>query len=309
MNKNYMTYPMKYMRITCRYDQGSHKNHSYNITDDKVDYPIDDGGKDSGIDPIYCPCDEMKVTRVMGVGTTKATNTIWLVSTSPVITPTFIDYAYMSLTHPNDDDIKNIKVGDIYKRGEIICHEGMDGATNNHVHLTCGKGYSDTLVQNANGKCVIKGDSKKPEDVFFIDRNFTKELWGGYLIWRDLPTINKVGTPVARDTSKNQIEVLVDNLNAREEATVNSNSFGYINKGIYDVLEEINKDDYLWVKVENYFIATKDEWCKYYKKETDECSTKLEELEKNYPKLIFTCNESGKYLIYLEKGSKLYLKT
>ena len=47
----------------------------------------------------------------------------------------------------------------------------------------------------------------------------------------------------------------------------------------------------------------------YYKKETDECSSKLEQLEKNYPKLLFTCNESGKYLIYLEKGSKLYLKT
>lgn len=309
MNKNYMTYPMKYMKITCRYDQGSHKNHSYNITDGKVDYPIDDGGKDSGIDPIYCPCDEMKVTRIMGVGTNVTTNTVWLVSTTPVVTPTFIDYAYMSLTHPNDDDIMNIKVGDIYKRGEIICHEGKDGATANHVHLTCGRGYSDNLEKNANGKWIITGDSKKPEDIFFINHNFTKILNSGSLSWKDLPTISNVGTPTDRDTSKNQIEVLVDNLNARAAATINSNSYGYINKGIYNIIDEKQETDYLWVKIENYWIATKEGWTNYYKKTEDEGSDKIQDILTQFPKLIFTCDKSGKYLIYLEKGAKLYLKT
>ena len=37
MNKNYMIYPMKYMRITCRYDEGAHKNHNINVTDGKVE--------------------------------------------------------------------------------------------------------------------------------------------------------------------------------------------------------------------------------------------------------------------------------
>ena len=96
MNKNYMIYPLKNMRITCRYDEGSHKNHNTNVIDGNIDYPIDDAGKDTGRDPIYCPCDEMRVTAIKGVGNPSITNTIWLVSTSPVITPTFTDIAYLS---------------------------------------------------------------------------------------------------------------------------------------------------------------------------------------------------------------------
>lgn len=185
MNKNYMIYPMKYMRITCRYDEGSHSKHCINVNDGKIDYPIDDGGKDIEKDPIYCPCDEMKVTEVKGVGST-STNTIWLVSTTKVIIPTFTDIAYISLTHSNDIDFNNIKVGDIFKRGEIICYEGTDGTQGNHIHITCGRGSSNNWIQNSNGSWVIEGDSKKTEDVFFIDRNFTKELWNGHLNWRYL---------------------------------------------------------------------------------------------------------------------------
>ena len=307
MNKNYMIYPLKNMRITCRYDEGSHKNHNTNVIDGNIDYPIDDAGKDTGRDPIYCPCDEMRVTAIKGVGNPSITNTIWLVSTSPVITPTFTDIAYLSLTHSDDRDFINIKVGDIFKRGEIICYEGTSGATSNHIHLTCGRGYSDNWRQNSNGKWIIAGDSKKPEDVFYIDREFTKELWGGYLIWKDLPQKNKVGTPVERREEVNQIEVLVDNLNARENNTIASTSYGYINKGIYDIVEEKDNDNYHWVKVENYWIATKEGWTKYYPKKNT-CEEELDSLKKEYPRLIFTCDKSGKYIIYLEKGSKLYLK-
>ena len=99
MNKNYMVYPLKNMRITCRYDEYSHAKHNIGVTDGKIDYPIDDGGKDTGKDPIYCPCDEMIVTAIRGIGSSITTNTIWLVSTTQVVTPTFTDYAFMTLTH------------------------------------------------------------------------------------------------------------------------------------------------------------------------------------------------------------------
>lgn len=305
MNKNYMVYPLKYMRITCRYDEASHKKHCINVADGKIDYPIDDGGKDQGQDPIYCPCDEMKVTAIKGIGNS-STNTIWLVSTTPVITPTFTDIAYISLTHSNDSDFKNIKVGDTFKRGQIICYEGTDGTTSNHIHMTCGRGSSNNWAQNSNGSWVIVGDSKKPEDVFFIDRSFTEELWGGYLIWEDLPKKEKVGNPVSKDENIDQIEVLVDNLNARSNNSINSTSYGYMNRGLYNIIEQKENEGYLWVKVENYWIANKEGWTKYYKK-TDNCSEKLLELQNEFPKLIFTCPQSGKYLIYLDKGKKLYI--
>ena len=308
MNKNYMTYPMKNMRITCRYDEASPRKHCINVSDGLVDYPIDDGGKDTGRDPIYCPCDEMKVTAIRGVGNSSVTNTIWLVSTSAVVTPTFTDIAFMTLTHPNDSDFATIKVGDIFKRGEIICYEGTDSATSNHIHLTCGRGNSSSWKQNANGAWIMDGNSYKPEDVFYIDRNFTTELWGGYLIWKDLPEVHYVGNPVSRNTNVNQIEVLVDNLNARSDASTDSMSYGYLKKGFYDVVSEQDRNDYHWVKVESYWIATKEGWTKMYPKTTTTCEEKLKELEASYPRLIFTCNQTGKYLIYLQEGSQLYLR-
>ena len=39
MNNNYMIYPMKSMRITCRYDEGSHKGHNIDVSDNNKDYP------------------------------------------------------------------------------------------------------------------------------------------------------------------------------------------------------------------------------------------------------------------------------
>lgn len=312
MTKNYMTYPLKNMRITCRYDEGSHRNHCINVADGLVDYPIDDAGVDTGRDPIYCCCDEMKVTNIQGVGN-GYTNTIWLVSTSPVVTPTFTDIAYIALTHSNDSDLKNIKVGDTFKRGEIICYEGVDGATANHIHMSCGRGYCDNWKQNSNGAWIMTpGTSVKPEDVFYLDRSFTNEIWGGSLNWKELPKEEKkiVGTPISRDPSMNQVEVLVDNLNARSDPSTTSSSNGYIRKGIYQVLEEKKQADYVWVKVESYWIAMNENWTKYYPKEesTSTCQEELEQLQKNYPRLIFRCNKTGKYIIRLEAGKSLYLK-
>lgn len=296
MIKNYMIYPLKNMRITCRYDEGSHKNHNVNVKDNIVDYPIDDGGIDSGKDAIYCPCDEMRITAIRGVGNSSVTNTIWLVSTSKVVTPAFTDYVYITLTHSDDSDIRDLKIGQTFKRGEIICHEGVDGAASNHIHITCGRGESTTWKQNSNGSWVIYGNSKKPEEVFFIDRSFTNEIWGGYLPWVELT--QKVGSPVARDTSVKQIEVIVDNLNARISPSLSSEKLGYVNSGIYNVVDSIEKEGYTWVKIDNFWIATNSDWVVFY----DE--NKEKEIK---PRLIFTCNETGKYIIYLEKGSKLYI--
>ena len=186
---NYAIYPCKTMRITQNYKgKTSHKPHT---TGTPKDYPIDEGCSDTGKDYIYCPCDEMKVRRVYGVGT-KGTNTIWLESTDKVsFADGSEDYMTMLITHPDDADLKNIKVGDIFKRKEKITREGKDTATANHLHISVGKGKMKGAgwMQNSKGKWVLTTTktASKPEDIFYIDPDFTKVVSSGSLKFKTLP--------------------------------------------------------------------------------------------------------------------------
>lgn len=186
---NYVTYPFKTMRITQNYSgKTSHKPHTAGTP---KDYPIDEGGADSGKDFIFCPCDEMKIRRIYGVGT-KGTNTLWLESTEKA---TFADgtkdYFTLMITHPDDENVKNLRVGDVFKRGEKITREGKDGATANHLHISAGKGRmkGSGWMQNSKGKWVLTTTDKasKPEDIFYIDPDFTKVISSGSLKFRQLP--------------------------------------------------------------------------------------------------------------------------
>lgn len=185
---NYATYPCKIMRITQNYKANtSHKPHT---TGYPKDYPIDEGCADTGKDYIYCPCDEMKLRRIYGVGT-KGTNTIWLESTDKV---NFADgtqgYLTLMITHPDDEDIKKLKVGDIFKKGEKITREGKDGATANHLHISVGKGKmkGSGWMQNSKGKWVLttSDTASKPEDIFYIDPDFTKVISAGGIKFKQL---------------------------------------------------------------------------------------------------------------------------
>lgn len=184
MKKNY--FGMETMRITQNYNgKTSHYNHSHG---NPADYPIDAAGAGSGQSAYFAPVD-MKVTAIKGVGS-GATNTIWLVSTEKVQTPTFTDYVFLALTHWNDNDSaikKHNKVGSIVKAGEIICYEGTDGATANHLHIVCGRGSSDNWVKNNKGSWVITGNSLPPEKVMYINDDFTTCASSGGLVFKSMP--------------------------------------------------------------------------------------------------------------------------
>lgn len=181
-------FPMETMRITQNYNgKTSHYNHSHGTP---KDFPIDIAGAGAGQSAVFAPAD-MKVTAIRGVGS-GVTNTIWLVSTEKVQTPTFTDYVFMTLTHWNDNDSaikKHNKVGDIIKKGQIICYEGTDGASANHIHLVCGRGSADNWVKNDKGSWVIKGNSLPPEQVMYINDDFTKCASSGGLVFKSLPKI------------------------------------------------------------------------------------------------------------------------
>lgn len=276
---NYFIYPLKNMRITQSYTSTySHRPHWYNSKNYK-DYPIDDGGKDGGREGIYCPCDEMVVTAIKGIGNSKITNTIWLVSTSKVYTPTFNDYAFMTLTHSNDSDFKNIKVGTKFKRGQLIVHEGENVGVATHIHMTFGRGSSNNWITNSNGKTVIKGDTKKPEEVCYVDTNFTVIHSSGGIKWITKPVA--VGNPIPRNENNNQIEILVSNLRARKEPSISNNIVGYIKKGIYNITEVSKKSDYVWYKIGEYWIAYSSEWAKLYNKITLDTDKKPQKEDSN----------------------------
>lgn len=172
---NYLTYPLKVMNITQGYnDNYTHKRHSEG---NLKDYPIDDACGSGNNSYFYCPCDEMVVKKVYGVGL-RASNTIWLESTTPVITPTFTDYITIMIVHPEDKDLKNVYVGRKYQRNEVLFPKGADGfATGPHFHITLGRGKmsGSGWAKNNLGLWILKttGYNIKPEHGMFIDKNFT----------------------------------------------------------------------------------------------------------------------------------------
>lgn len=172
---NYLTYPLKVMNITQGYnDNYTHKRHSEG---NLKDYPIDDACGSGNNSYFYCPCDEMVVKKVYGVGL-RASNTIWLESTTPVITPTFTDYITIMIVHPEDKDLKNVYVGRKYQRNEALFPKGADGfATGPHFHITLGRGKmsGSGWAKNNLGLWILKttGYNIKPEHGMFIDKNFT----------------------------------------------------------------------------------------------------------------------------------------
>lgn len=196
MDKNYLIYPTKVMNITQGYnDSFSHQPYSSGTP---ADYPIDDCCSGSGRDYFYCPCDEMKIVRIYGVGNS-GTNSIWLESTSKVIGPFGEDYITILVIHPEDDDLSKLKVGQIFKRGEAMFREGKDGfATGYHFHIVVGTGkiIDDGWTRNSNNVWVndTTGKQLKPEEAFYIDPSFTKIQSSKNIKFQNLPTNNTIAS-------------------------------------------------------------------------------------------------------------------
>lgn len=184
------TFGMKTMRVTQNYNSTySHKPHWYKSRD-YADYPIDLGGKDNGKSTYYATVD-MKVTAIKGKGN-GTTNTIWLVATEKCVTPSGKLTPFIMLTHWNDNDpyVNKLKVGSIVKAGECICQEGVDGATANHLHVVYGnadRGVGNGLIKNSNGKWVSNGYCMKPEQIVYVDKEFTTVKDTRGIVFKDKP--------------------------------------------------------------------------------------------------------------------------
>ena len=209
---NELTYPFAVMHITQSYD--GTLSHLPHMTGTPKEYALDEGEKDAGRGWAYCPCDRMKVVKLTGVGA-KGTNALYLTSTEKcslangkkaVVT--------IQLVHPNDDDLKKLKVGQIFRRGEKICREGTDGnATGNHIHMAVGLGTIVGTGWQLNNKnkwvLVTTGGPIKPEDAFFIDPAFTRVKDSKGLKFRTVPapSVSADGAASSPDKSGEPREV------------------------------------------------------------------------------------------------------
>ena len=273
--RNYLIYPTKKMYISQSYT--GNYSHNKSSTGTPKDYPIDESCGSAGRDYFYCPCNEVIIKRIFGVGAS-GTNTIWMESTSQVVLANNKEsFVTIMVTHPNDDTLKGIKVGDKYKRGAAMFREGNDGnATGNHFHISvsASKYVSGGWQQNNKGAWVIKGNPVKPEEAFFVDTDFTQIIDRKNLNFKNL--VKTLGTPVLRNELVDQIEVLVNNLRVRK--TPNGEILGYINMGIYNVLDIENVDNYIWYKIdEDMWIASNEgDWTIFYEA-TDNLIDEVEE--------------------------------
>lgn len=192
--KNYLVYPCSKIAISQTPYMGNHLPHT---TCNKPDYPWDEYGGDTYRSPMYCPCDEMVVTRLQYQN---STNVFWLESTKDVY---FADGTTGPFTlmviHPwYYDDLCNMYVNKKYTRGQLICYEGADGnSSGNHFHFSAGKGRGGGWTSStSNGSVVltlIEGSTTHPKNLFYID------------------TINKQHDPVDdkigfKELSKEQLE-------------------------------------------------------------------------------------------------------
>lgn len=322
-------YPSPYMRITQGYGEGTHLD----------SYAIDDAGSDSGIDYLIAPFDCI-VKKIYP----QDANEVWIESIEPVLFANGTQ-DYMTIMFAHDNDVSNLWVGKQLKQGERFYEEGTKGnVTGNHVHFECAKGkFTGTgWHQNSAGYWSIN-NGKKPEECLWIDDTYTILDTGG-LNWKYVPKL--VGNPVPRDESKDQVEVIADELRCRQ--TPNGEILGYINKGIYNYTNTTEQDGYLWLQIgQDMWIATEETWTKVYPKKEEEDPkmiaelqkqleekektiqeqnaqieqlqttehelqdqiTNLEEQLKDQPTLIFECQEAKDYkIVGLIENDKLYWK-
>lgn len=108
--------------------------------------------------------------------------------------------------------------------------------------------------------------------------------------------------------NKNQIKILVQQINIREKADEKSKDIGdvFYNE-YYDVLEIIDITNYIWYKIKTnngiigYVASLKTgDWVEY--------KSALNGSQVTSFKLIFECEKTGQYSIKLNAGEKLYIE-
>lgn len=149
-----------FMMDTLNVSQKANSNFSH-----KGDKALDIAGKDTGIESLKAPFTGI-IKRIYA-----NTNTVWLESIDKVkYADGTIDYMTVMTMH--DNDVSNLKAGDIIKQGEIYYEEGRQGyTTGNHIHLAVGKGKftGNGWSLNDDGSWIINNQYDVHKGLYLLD--------------------------------------------------------------------------------------------------------------------------------------------
>lgn len=261
MNKNYAVFPCENINITQNYNgqdqnggiNGSHVTQS-SSTNGIKSYPIDICYGDTYF---MAPCRMRSVdmTYFNDDTTTNIVNQVWFQSTEKVnLVNGEYEYITILVTHPDDWDYDRSKIGTIYERGDNAVNQGTDGGVAAHLDIVVGVGLHDAdWVKNSFNEGVLP-NSRKPEEVFYIDPNYNHPINTCGINFQPIPSdaYTTLPTPVARDLTKEQVQVICgeNTLFVRTGAGTLNSSIGYATPGIYNVISTIEADGYTWYQVE-----------------------------------------------------------
>lgn len=182
----------------------------------------------------------------------------------------------------------NIKVGEKVKQQTVVGYMGSTGySTGTHLHFEywiCPKGYNYKFSDR--GKYAV--DPLK-HCYLFDNQTANKSI---NLLTRVLGTSKKK----EKDSNKNQIKVVGEFLRARKEAGLDKQILGFIDYGIYDYIEKIEKDNYTWYNLGFCYVAGTKEDTIIYNKDNNFLD--------NYK--TFIAPVDGLFYIKLKKDEKIY---
>jgi len=241
-------YPSKIIRITQKHGVGTHKNN----------YAVDEAGIDGGISTLITPF----TGSIKKIYTSDA-NEVWLESIEPVEYPDgTIDYMTIMFAHCND--VSHLSVGQVISQGTEFYSEGTKGqATGNHVHFECGKGKFTGTGWHDDGVAWAINNGKLVTECLWIDDSYHILDTAGYN-FRNVKDAEpkKLGTPVERNEDVDQVKVFDTTTVLRARNNPNGEVLGFMNSGVYNLLERALNGDYEWFKVEeNLWFAYSNEWC------------------------------------------------
>ena len=204
MKKEYAIYPFRYMNITQRHDEGNHLPHWQKSTNCS-DKPWDEACQDSGRS-YFEPQNDFEIEQILGLNGDLTTNSVRLKSVNKLYIPYKKEpvYLYLTLTHMNEDNLKQVYKGQILKKGTKILMEGTDGyATGNHFHVTANIGNYYGLLQNSNGSwCFTYEKSLLPNEAFYLDTDYTNVIYDSEYAFQMLPKNEEVGEPQKTDNNE-----------------------------------------------------------------------------------------------------------